>query len=175
MDCFVASAPRNDVDTSEYNFDKSGYDFAISRHDLPELCQVSVPRKKEGAGKTGCALHPRSRVQLHTKMRTRAYRFSGNTPAFPAQWFYGLYRALPGDRLSCHRRFAGLTAKLDASIGASGPHDFAVRVSAFVSHTAASTAARPNVHDDREAPLLRAGMAQAGSADLPDEGRGIFF
>ena len=28
------------------------------------------------------------------KMRTRAYRFSGNTPAFPAQWVYGLYRAL---------------------------------------------------------------------------------
>ena len=47
---------------------------------------------REGAGKTGCALHPRSRVQLmHKKVRTRAYRFSGNTPAFPAQWLYGLY------------------------------------------------------------------------------------
>src|SRR5207302_9247255 len=30
--------------------------------------------------------------------------------------------------LSCHRRFA-LAAKLDASVEASGPHDFAVRVS----------------------------------------------
>ena len=30
--------------------------------------------------------------------RTRAYRFSRNSPAFPAQWFYGLYRALPGER-----------------------------------------------------------------------------
>ena len=29
--------------------------------------------------------------------RTRAYRFSGGNPAFPAQWFYGLCRALPGD------------------------------------------------------------------------------
>ena len=28
---------------------------------------------------------------------TRAYRFSGGTPAFPAQWLYGLLRALPGD------------------------------------------------------------------------------
>jgi len=28
------------------------------------------------------------------RMRTRAYRFSGNTPAFPAQWLYGLLRAL---------------------------------------------------------------------------------
>jgi hypothetical protein len=25
------------------------------------------------------------------------YRFTGVTPAFPAQWFYGLFRALPGD------------------------------------------------------------------------------
>ena len=42
----------------------------------------------EGAGKTGCALHPRSRVQVHVeRKRTRAYRFSGSTPAFPAQWF----------------------------------------------------------------------------------------
>jgi hypothetical protein len=31
------------------------------------------------------------------RMRTRAYRFSGGTPTFPAQWLYGLYRALPGE------------------------------------------------------------------------------
>ena len=29
-------------------------------------------------------------------MCTRAYRFGGSIPAFPAQWLYGLYRALPG-------------------------------------------------------------------------------
>src|ERR1700738_553085 len=29
--------------------------------------------------------------------------------------------------LSCHRRLARLLARLDASVGASGPHDFAVR------------------------------------------------
>ena len=32
--------------------------------------------------------------------RTRAYRFSGNTPASPAQRLYGLFRALPGGALS---------------------------------------------------------------------------
>jgi len=31
------------------------------------------------------------------KKRTRAYRFSGGNPAFPAQWPYGLCRALPGE------------------------------------------------------------------------------
>ncbi len=58
----------------------------------------SALERTEGAGKTGCALHPRSRVQNSAKKRTRAYRFSGNTPAFPAQWFDGLWRALPGDQ-----------------------------------------------------------------------------
>jgi hypothetical protein len=54
--------------------------------------------KHEGAGNAGCALHPRSRVQKAQGKRTRAYRFSGGNPAFPAQWLYGLLRALPGDR-----------------------------------------------------------------------------
>jgi len=38
------------------------------------------------------------------RARTRAYRSSRNTPAFPAQWLYGLYRTLPGERLFCLRR-----------------------------------------------------------------------
>ena len=35
--------------------------------------------------------------KMHKEKRTRAYRFSGGSPAFPAQWLYGLCRALPGD------------------------------------------------------------------------------
>jgi len=34
---------------------------------------------------------------VHRKMRTRAYRFSGEHPTFPARWLYGLLRALPGE------------------------------------------------------------------------------
>jgi hypothetical protein len=67
------------------------YVFAISRRDAPGVLHFVVPSEnREGAGKTGCALHPRSHVQDAQSKRTRAYRFSGNTPAFPAQWFYGL-------------------------------------------------------------------------------------
>src|SRR6201747_705565 len=73
------------------------HNFSFSRHTAPEFFKFIGPSKEEGAGKTGCALHPRSRVQNCAKKRTRAYRFSGNTPAFPAQWLYGLCRALPGD------------------------------------------------------------------------------
>jgi hypothetical protein len=45
MDCFVACAPRNDdlqIRTT------SRYDFAISRHDLPELCKNNCPSKNRG-------------------------------------------------------------------------------------------------------------------------------
>src|SRR5215470_2888812 len=99
--------------------------------------------KSEGAGKTGCSLHPRSRVHFaHRRTRTRAYRFSGNTPAFPAQWLYGLLRALPGERPFCLRRpreaFASLG--LNASTAAPEPHDFTVRVS----HTRPSWRPRPS-------------------------------
>ena len=38
----------------------------------------------------------------------------------------------PVTGLFCHRRLAEWLRELDASVGASGPHDFAVRVSAFV-------------------------------------------
>src|SRR5205807_873257 len=55
---------------------------------------MNLAPERKGAGKTGCALHPRSRVQTVQRARTRAYRSSGEHPAFPAQWLYGLYRAL---------------------------------------------------------------------------------
>src|SRR5450432_3509519 len=56
------------------------------------------------------------------------------------QWFYGLCRALPGDRaflppspreygFALPGRANKTSARLDASVGASGPHDFAVRES----------------------------------------------
>jgi len=84
------------------------------------------PSKTEGAGKTGCLLHPRSRVQMRRKKRTRAYRYRRSIPAFPAQWLYGLLRALPGERLFCHRRRARMN--LRSLTPAPRPHDFAVRV-----------------------------------------------
>jgi len=54
---------------------------------------------------------------------------SGSIPAFPAQWLYGLLRALPGERLFCLRRRGRSIASpgLNASTAAPEPHDFAVR------------------------------------------------
>jgi hypothetical protein len=50
--------------------------------------------------------------------------------------------------------------QLDASVGASGPHDFAVRkLRRSSARAAASIASRTNVRDDRETPLSWDGMA----------------
>src|SRR3979490_3542210 len=62
----------------------------------PGCASRFAPKKVEGAGRTGCAPAPRGLAcMLHKEMRTRAYRFSGTAPAFPAQWLYGLLRARP--------------------------------------------------------------------------------
>ena len=111
------------------------------------------------------------------RTRTRAYRFSGEHPAFPAQWLYGLLRALPGERLFCHRRPSGNFAsqELDASTAASGPHDFAVRFTPHSSDMAsASTATCPNVRDDGRRPSGGTGWRHS-SFDLPDGLSGIFL
>ena len=44
------------------------------------------------------------------------------SPGIPRAMVYGLYRALPGDRLSCHRRRRSCLHRLDTSVGVSGPH-----------------------------------------------------
>jgi hypothetical protein len=80
------------------------------------------------------------------------------TPGIPARnGFNGFLRALLGDRAllppSPPRSFA--SRELDASVGASGPHDFAVRKIALSSVAPpASIASQPYVRDDRETPLV---------------------
>ena len=63
------------------------------------------PQNKRAQGRPGARCTRGLACQCICKeKRTRAYRFSGSSPAFPAQWLYGLYRALPGETwLACHR------------------------------------------------------------------------
>jgi hypothetical protein len=73
------------------------YDFAFSRHTAPEVCSNSPPRKWRVQGMPGARCTRGLVCNVCIEMRTRAYRYSRNTPAFPAQWLFGLCRALPGD------------------------------------------------------------------------------
>src|SRR2546430_17195953 len=64
----------------------------------PSCASPLPPSKIESAGNAGCALHPRSRVPEIAQLAHTSIQGSGNTPTSPAQWFYGLYRAHPGER-----------------------------------------------------------------------------
>src|ERR1700733_14945890 len=83
--------------------------------------------------------------------------------------------------LSCHHRPQEACKKLasrglDASVGASGPHDFAVRKIALSSAAPlASIASMPNVRDDRETPLSVGRDGERYGGDLGQKGTKIFL
>src|SRR6266404_6335824 len=82
------------------------HNFSLPRREAPELCMNLVPLSTEGAGKAGCPMHPQPRVRNKTKHTSVVTTGLPGHPAFPAQWFYGLLRALPGVRiLGCHRHW----------------------------------------------------------------------
>jgi hypothetical protein len=78
--------------------------FAISPHHLREFCHQLPALLFRGRREDRVRAAPAVSCAICAlRTRTRAYRYSGSIPAFPAQWLYGLLRALPGERLSCHR------------------------------------------------------------------------
>src|SRR5260370_42680978 len=112
------------------------------------------PRKQRAQAKPGARCTRGLACKVHKGMRTRAYRFSGEHPAFPAQWFYDLLRALLGEPGS----FATITsrinsAKLGASVGRQNHTTSPSASATFVFMTSASTASHRNVRDDRDPPL----------------------
>jgi hypothetical protein len=116
---------------------------------------AALAKHREGAGKAGCALHPRSRVQRQNRKRTRAYRFSGGNPAFPARWVTAYSALSPVTGLSCHRhpRKVLLLANLTP---ASGRQDHTASPSAppaIVCRRLRVHRIPPRVRDDREPPL----------------------
>src|SRR5258705_3102482 len=109
------------------------------------------------------------------------HRFTGISPAFPAQWSYALLRALPGDQACLTPSPALLIADLTPASGRQNDTTWPYASASFVrlaiarltlprpSHTA------PNVRDDREAPLWSARDGGSTSAALPDGKSGIFL
>src|SRR5258705_10807172 len=92
---------------------------------MPESCVVLDPLNNEGAGRAGRRLHPW--VPCNRKHGGRTTGSTGFTPAFPARWFTAYFVLSPVTGLFCHRHQRDTSRKLSASVGAPGPHDFAVR------------------------------------------------
>jgi|SRR4051794_14210383 hypothetical protein len=121
----------------------------------PEVCENFPPFPREGRGECRVPTHPQPRMQSK-----KAYELvttgKPDDPAFPhAVVLTVSFVISPVIGLDCHRRFARLSAKLDASVEASEPHDFAVRVQPRSSAVPNSVhRISPRVRDDRERPSV---------------------
>src|SRR6266481_8886134 len=141
---------------------------------------------------------PAASCALVVVERTRVTTSTPESPGIPARnGFNGLCRALPGDRALLPPSSAEMFCLspvgptqlrvLDASVGASGPHDFAVRENVSrpravdrsqIQRTRPAIPSRakrcrvhripPRVRDDHDTPLLWGGMARVCRDDLPD-------
>jgi len=123
-------------------------------------------------GKPGAPAHPQPCVQ---KWKTRKSVTTGSPDrsGLPcAIGFNGCFGLSLVIGLSCHhcrRDCRSNRRQRDASVEASGPHDFAVRIACTrLVHATRPSHPAPNVRDDREAPLFRARDARKNASDLPD-------
>ena len=65
----------------------------------PSFALAVAPESAEGAGKAGCRLAPAVHcAKLRYEKLAQRHTGEAQHPAFPAQWFDGLCRALPGER-----------------------------------------------------------------------------
>jgi hypothetical protein len=89
---------------------------------------------------------------MHTSIHSGR---TGNHPASPHAMVLTVSFVLsPAIGLFCHRRWQRLSCQLDASVEASGPHDFSVRQqNALVRSAACVHRIQPRVRDDRDTPL----------------------
>ncbi len=96
----------------------------------PELClEPSAQRGRAGMPGAQCTRSlVCAGVVKNAHESQRSHRKSSGIPA--RNGFNGFLRDLPGDRLFCHRHRQRPSCQLDASVEASGPHDFSVRMSA---------------------------------------------
>jgi hypothetical protein len=99
---------------------------------------------------------------------------TGFTRHSPRNGFTAYIVLSPAIGLVCHRHLRSCPRKLDAGVEASGPHDFAVRISTIRQARFRVHRIPPHVGDVRNAPL----PGQDGESrrtDLPDGLSGIFL
>ena len=155
-------APRNDgcnIRDSRFNLQRA--DRVCIRVPAARSARVMhdlAPKITEGAGNAGCATHPRPVCigRKHTVVTTgrpqstgipcaMVLRLISRSPRGP-----GCFAPVIPEKLA--------SQELSASVGAPGPHDFAVRLSyARLASLRRPPHPAPNVRDDAYAPLFGAG------------------
>src|ERR1700681_3994777 len=137
---------------------------------------AALDQNKRAQGRPGARCTRGPVCNCYWQKRTRAYRFSGGNPAFPAQWFYGLFRALPGEPSS----FATVTSQISPQslAPASGARTTRLRrplESRSSVATFASTASHRAFVTTRYPPLSSGETGRSYRDDLPDGLSGIFL
>jgi hypothetical protein len=81
------------------------HSFAISPRNSREFFRkLAAPEIQRAQGMPGARRARSLACNVKKAYEHSHHGHAGNRPAFPAQWFYGLLRALPGVRiLGCHR------------------------------------------------------------------------
>jgi hypothetical protein len=182
MDCFVASAPRNDVVGSRFSFQTSDTHPPSRDMVCPSFAGTVCPPRKEGAGNAGCALHPRSRVQDCAKNAHTSIQVQRKHSGIPRAMVLRLMPCSPRRRIRLVTVAAGLMARRSGWIASAtgsltpatgaGTTRFCRTLQRRSSCTlvdrsretrpaitlradaAASTASHPNDRDDHDTPLL---------------------
>ena len=149
----------------------------LATRTAPEQDEIRVPQNR---GRRECRALSRTRslvCEMKNAYERSHHRQAGSNPAFPARMVLTVSFVLsPVIGLSCHCHLAETSAKLDASVEASGPHDFAVRdCTVRRSRNPRPSHPAPNVRDDRDTPLLWARDGRACKDDLPVGARGNIF
>jgi hypothetical protein len=129
------------------------HSFAISPRLFARVLSSTSRPRSEGAGNAGRSMRPQPRVR-DKKAHEQVTTVTPETPGIPRAMVLRLISCSPATGLVCHRRPRCCHRELDASVGASGPHDFAVRLTRHSSKApSASTASRPASVTIASAPL----------------------
>ena len=145
--------------------------LAFSRHDLPELCQIRCPSlETEGAGNAGCALHPRSHVPKCARMAAHEHTGERRTLRHPLRNGFTAYFVLsPVERACCHRHLRDyFPPTCRQHRGARTTRLRRTPLSSRLLNKSVHHIPCPTFRDDREAPLVWAGMARVVTSDLPN-------
>jgi hypothetical protein len=128
---------------------------------------------QESRGRRECrVLQPHPWPACNKKARGGYHRSAEITGIPCAMVLTVSFGLCPGTGLSCPRHLRIIIRRLDASVGASGPHDFAVRAGvARLFDTITSIASHPTFRDDRDAPLLPGRDNANETTDLGAEAR----
>jgi hypothetical protein len=131
------------------------YTFTVPRRDASGLCQKFPCPPIRGRREYRVHAAPAvSCAKLHKKTHT-SIQVQRRQSGIPCAMVLTAYFVLPGDRAFLSPSSCGVaSARLDASVETSGPHDFAVRMqSALVSCAACVHRISPRICDDHDTPL----------------------